>query len=182
MFDGQSILEIIKLGFRPRIALAFWLTPLAIFSLPDPWAEYVHIQTFRDEYGAFMTIAFILFFLLWIIELVCFFSPQIYNWHLSNVELKQIITCLNKDEKSVLAKFLLEDTCTRRLDPDWHETQSLARKSIIDVDCEDFKFVHVPYSITPKAWAYLKKNKKQFLNDAIQGNPELKEWQGKSNA
>lgn len=175
MFDGQSLLEIIKLGFRPRIALAFWLTPLVIFSLPDPWAEYVRIQTFRDEYGAFITIAFILFFLLWIIELVCFFSPQVYSWHRNNQELKETFSGLNHDELTLLFRFVEAGSRTQNCRPDWQEVQSLVRKDILMNVGDEGVYSVEPYSVTSKAWSYLKKNKNKFLEDAITANPSLKE-------
>ena len=139
-------------------------------------------QKIKNDFGYLLGIAFVFFFVLWIVELILLFSPKIYDQYRSHQELKETFASLSKFEKKVLAYFLLEECQTRDCRPDWQEVQSLVRKDILVNLGDDGFYSHEPHSIKTKAWVYLKKNKTKFLEEAIKANPELKERQDSTNA
>ena len=167
--------ELAKLTFRPRYSFSLWVVCLLIllFKLP----EQLRVQEIQDEYGSYVGVAGLLFFVVWFVELIIFCSQKVFEY-LQKVkdsrELKTTIEGLNPKEKVILAKHLEKGHTTLNWSQDKQEIASLVHKGILQ-KIESSSSFGVPHTVDLTAWRYLQKNKISFLADASGSNPSLAE-------
>ena len=155
--------EVVKLAFRPRYSFSIWVVALLVIFIDFP--EKFKFQDFKNEFGKWIGLTALFFFVVWLVELFLYCSSELMNRYDKYCEQKKreaIFQSLDSSEKAILSTHLKKNVTTHNWPKDKSGVASLVHKGIID-QVETASSFGTPFDISPDAWRYMLKNKDQFL-------------------
>ncbi|TWT64258.1 super-infection exclusion protein B [Rubinisphaera italica] len=158
--------ELAKLAVRPRYSFSLFFTSLVVLLVPLP--SQLKIEEIRDEYGKWIGLAAVFFFIVWVIELFILgasFIAYIYDLYKEKELMKSMLDGLNQDEKLILMQHVNKNETTLNWPANKPGIASLVHKGVLEQVSSDSTFGK-PYVVDNRVWVFIRNKPDRYLRSS----------------